>query len=56
MIASLRVGPYVLHDVPAVRCEHCVALLGQASLSHFDLHSTRTQGVEFLTLTPRGGL
>jgi len=56
VIASLRVGPYVLHDVPAVRCEHCVALLGQASLSHFDLHSTRTQGVEFLTLTPRGGL
>jgi clan AA aspartic protease (TIGR02281 family) len=54
-IASLRVGPYVLHDVPAVRCEHCVPLLGQASLSHFDLRSTRTQGVEFLTLTPRGG-
>jgi clan AA aspartic protease (TIGR02281 family) len=54
-IASLSVGPYVLHDVPAVRCDHCVALLGQASLSHFDLHSARTQGVEFLTLTPRGG-
>jgi len=52
-IASLRVGPHVLRDVPAVRCEHCVALLGQASLSHFDLHSARTQGVEFLTLTPR---
>ena len=56
VIASLNVGPYVLHDVPAVRCEHCAALLGQASLSHFDLHSTRTQGVEFLTLTPRGGV
>jgi hypothetical protein len=39
-----------------VRCEHCAALLGQASLSHFDLQSTRTQGVEFLTLTPRGGI
>ena len=56
LIASLRVGPYVLHDVPAVKCEHCSALLGQSSLSHFDLRSTRTQGVEFLTLTPRGGV
>ncbi|HEY8977043.1 MAG TPA: retroviral-like aspartic protease family protein [Burkholderiaceae bacterium] len=54
-IPILRVGPYVLHDVPAVKCDHCVALLGQASLSHFDLRSTRTQGVEFLTLTPRDG-
>jgi clan AA aspartic protease (TIGR02281 family) len=55
-IPILRVGPYVLHDVPAVKCDHCVALLGQASLSHFDLRSTRTQGVEFLTLTPRAGV
>ncbi len=54
-IATLSVGPYVLHDVPAVKCMHCVALLGQSSLSHFDLKSSRTQGVEFLTLTPRGG-
>jgi gag-polyprotein putative aspartyl protease len=55
-IATLAVGPWVLHDVPAVRCAHCVALLGQSSLSHFDLRSLRTQGVEFLTLTPRGGI
>lgn len=55
-IATLHVGPYVLHDVPAVKCAHCVALLGQASLSHFDLRSARTQGVEFLTLTPRSGI
>jgi len=55
-IATLRVGPCVLHDVPAVKCAHCVALLGQASLSRFDLRSTRTQGVEFLTLTLRNGL
>ena len=54
-ISTLHVGPYVLRDVPAVRCEHCVPLLGQASLSHFDLRSARTQGIEFLTLTPRGG-
>jgi len=55
-IATLAVGPWVLHDVPAVRCAHCVALLGQSSLSHFDLRSLRTEGVEFLTLTPRGGI
>ena len=55
-IASMTVGPYVLHDVPAVRCVHCIALLGQSSLSHFDLRSARTQGVEFLTMTPRGGV
>jgi phage FluMu protein Com len=52
----MAVGPFVLHDVPAVRCAHCVALLGQSSLSHFDLRSSRAQGVEFLTLTPRSGL
>ena len=55
-IATLSVGPTVLHDVPAVKCAHCIALLGQSSLSHFDLKSARTQGVEFLTLTPRGGI
>jgi clan AA aspartic protease (TIGR02281 family) len=54
-IATLTVGPWVLHDVPAVKCTHCVALLGNSSLSHFDLKSTRVQGVEFLLLTPRGG-
>jgi len=55
-IATLSVGPWLLHDVPAVRCAHCVALLGQSSLSRFDLRSSRTQGVEFLTLTPRVGV
>ncbi len=54
-ISTLSIGPYVLHDVPAVRCAHCISLLGQSSLSRFDLRSSRTQGVEFLTLTPRGG-
>ncbi len=54
-IATMSVGPTVLHDVPAVRCAHCIALLGQSALSHFDLRSTRTQGLEFLAMTPRGG-
>ena len=55
-IATMSVGPTVLHDVTAVRCAHCVALLGQSALSHFDLRSSRTQGVEFLTMAPRGGM
>ena len=55
-ITAMTVGPFVLHDVAAVRCLHCVALLGQSSLSHFDLKSSRVQGVEFLTMTPRGGV
>jgi predicted aspartyl protease len=55
-ITAMTVGPFVLHGVAAVRCLHCVALLGQSSLSHFDLKSSRVQGVEFLTMTPRGGV
>ena len=55
-IATLAVGPWVLHDVRAVRRAHCIALLGQSSPSHVDLRSVRTEGVEFLTLTPRGGI
>ena len=54
-IASMSLGPTVLHDIPAVACAHCIALLGQSVLSHFDLRSARIQGVEFLTLTPRSG-
>jgi clan AA aspartic protease (TIGR02281 family) len=52
-IDSLRVGPYELHDVEAVACAGCQPLLGQSGLSRFDLQSSRHQGVEFLTLTPR---
>lgn len=55
-IESITVGPYRLRNVQAVLCQHCVSLLGQSSLSHFDLKSSRTQGVEFLTLTPRTGV
>lgn len=55
-IEQMWVGPYRLRNVPAVLCSHCVSLLGQSSLSHFDLKSTRVQGVEFLTMTPRTAL
>ena len=54
-IAKMHVGPFELHDVPAVVCGDCQPLLGQSALSQFDLQSARTQGVEFLTLTQRPG-
>ena len=54
-IAVIHVGPFELRDVQAVVCADCQPLLGQSALARFDLQSTRTQGVEFLTLTPRTG-
>ena len=54
-IEAINVGPFHLRNVQAVLCTHCVSLLGQSSLSHFDLKSSRTHGVEFLTMTPRTG-
>jgi clan AA aspartic protease (TIGR02281 family) len=52
-LASMRVGPFALENVQVVVCESCVPLLGQATLSRFDLKSSRVQGVEFLTLARR---
>jgi clan AA aspartic protease (TIGR02281 family) len=53
LLPSLRVGPFALENVQAVVCEGCVPLLGQATLSRFDLRSSRAQGVEFLTMVRR---
>src|SRR5437867_2435144 len=53
-VASLKVGPFELKQAPVVVCKGCVLLLGQSALSKFDLKSAKTQGVEFLTLSPRG--
>ena len=52
-MASLRVGPWELKNVPAFACKGCAPLLGQSALSRFDMSSTKTQGVEFLTLSAR---
>ena len=52
-IDLLRVGPYVMKNVPVFACKDCELLLGQSALSKFDLKSTRTQGVEFLNLSLR---
>lgn len=50
---SMKVGSFELHDVQVVVCQGCQLLLGQATLSHFDLSSSKVQGVEFMTLKPR---
>lgn len=55
VIETLQVGPFTLQQVHAVVCDACVTLLGQSTLSRFDLQSSRQQGVEFLTLSPRPG-
>lgn len=52
-VASMKVGPFELKQAPVVVCQGCVLLLGQSALSKFDLRSTKSQGVEFLTLSPR---
>jgi tetratricopeptide (TPR) repeat protein len=53
IIASLRVGPFELKNVSAVSCPTCALLLGQTALEKFDMKSSRVQGVEFMTLSPR---
>jgi clan AA aspartic protease (TIGR02281 family) len=54
VVESIKVGPFELKNVPAVVCTDCVSLLGQASLSKFDMQSVRAQGVDFLLLAHRG--
>ena len=54
VVESIKVGPFELKNVPAVVCTDCVSLLGQASLSKFDMQSIRAQGVDFLLLAHRG--
>jgi tetratricopeptide (TPR) repeat protein len=52
-IDSMELGAFQLKNVPAVVCPKCQLLLGQRTLSHFDLSSSKVEGVEFLTLRPR---
>ncbi|MES2019233.1 MAG: aspartyl protease family protein [Pseudomonadota bacterium] len=53
VLDSLKVGPFELRKVTTIVCPTCVALLGQGSLSHFNMASAKQQGVEFMTLEPR---
>jgi tetratricopeptide (TPR) repeat protein len=52
-VAAMRLGAFPLQNVTLAVCEHCALLLGQADLSRFDMSSSRVQGVEFLSLSPR---
>ncbi|WP_426166347.1 hypothetical protein [Pseudoduganella sp. R-34] len=53
VLDALNVGPFELRKVTAIVCSTCVPLLGQASLSQFNMASAKKQGVEFMTLEPR---
>jgi len=53
VLDTLKVGPFELRKVTTVVCPTCVPLLGQASLSQFNMASAKKQGVEFMTLEPR---
>ncbi|MES2324926.1 MAG: aspartyl protease family protein [Pseudomonadota bacterium] len=53
MLDTLKVGPFELRKVTTIVCPNCVPLLGQGSLSHFNLASAKKEGVEFMTLEPR---
>jgi predicted aspartyl protease len=53
VVAAIKVGPFELKNVPAITCAECISLLGQASLSKFDMQTVRAQGLDFLLLAPR---
>ena len=55
-LATVRVGPFELHDVKVLACRGCSLLLGQSTLARFDLNTSRTQGVEFISLRPRSSM
>ncbi|RQP25100.1 retropepsin-like aspartic protease [Piscinibacter terrae] len=52
-IASMKVGPFELKDQVAMTCAKCLPLLGQKTLAKFDLKTSKVQGVEFVSLSPR---
>ncbi len=53
MLDTLMVGPFELRKVKAIICPTCVPLLGNSALAHFNMASSKKQGVEFMTLEPR---
>jgi clan AA aspartic protease (TIGR02281 family) len=53
VLESMKVGPYALNDVQVAICRRCISLLGQSTLSKFDLKSSKVNEVEFMTLSPR---
>lgn len=54
VLDTLKVGPFELRKVTTIVCPTCLPLLGQGSLSQFNMASAKKEGVEFMTLEPRG--
>lgn len=52
-VETVKVGPFALNNVQIVVCQKCASLLGQNALSKFDLKSSVSQGVEYLTFERR---
>lgn len=53
VLDSIFVGSFELRNVQAVACRSCNLLLGQTVISHFNVATSKVQGVEFATLSPR---
>ena len=52
-VPELKVGPFLLQNVPVTYCNTCEALVGQSVLERFDLATRKEGGVEFLELKLR---
>ena len=52
-LPTLQLGPHTLSDVKIVSCGNCAALLGQSTLERFDLKTSKVEGLDVLTMTPR---
>ncbi len=53
VLDSIKVGPFEQRKATAIVCQTCLPLLGQATLSQFNMASMKKEGVEFMTLEPR---
>ncbi|MET0335715.1 MAG: retroviral-like aspartic protease family protein [Rhizobacter sp.] len=52
-IESMSIGWFKLKNQLAIVCQDCAPLLGQSTLSGFDMQSSKVAGVESLVLTQR---
>ena len=53
VLDSVFVGAFEIKNVQAVACQSCNLLLGQSAISRFNMATSKVQGVEFATLSPR---
>lgn len=52
-IPYFKLGPFELKNVKAIVCKTCEPLIGQNILGKFNMSTTRSKGVEFLSLEKR---